>query len=505
MRNDSRRERPTRREVLLGAGAWSLMQAGAVRTFAEQAAAAQPEQTADQNATGTASPKLPHARPPVADRKFTSPAVEDAIATLQRQIADPALRVLVENCLPNTLDTTVYPGVFDKHPDTYVVTGDIDAMWLRDSSAQVWPYLRLARKDARLRTLLEGVVRRQARMILLDPYANAFTRDTTDQPLSWAVNDHTEHRAGVAERKWEIDSLCFPIRLAYGYWQATGDAGPFDAQWRAAADAILRTFTEQQRKQSPGPYSFQRKAESPYDTQGLSGFGNPARPNGMIFSMFRPSDDACIFPLLVPSNLFAVKALGQLAELAAHAAQDTALAARASALSEEVAQATARHGRVNHPHLGEIWAYEVDGYGSRLLMDDANAPGLVTLAYLGICPVSDAVYQRTRAFALSDANPYFFRGTAAEGVGGPHIGRNFIWPMSIMYRAFTSTSDAEIRQCLRWLRSTTAGTGFMHESYHKDDPSKFTRSWFAWANTLFGELMMTLASEKPALLAAPLS
>jgi len=430
MKDDSTKGQLTRREVLLNTGAWSLMQTGAARAFAEQVTTAPenptPGQTVAQAPKETAPPKLPHARPPVAARKFTSPAVEDAIATLQRQIADPALRVLVENCLPNTLDTTVYPGVFDKHPDTYVVTGDIDAMWLRDSSAQVWPYLRLALKDARLRILLEGVIRRQTRMIRLDPYANAFTRNATDPALPWAQGDHTEHHAGVAERKWEIDSLCFPIRLAYGYWQATGDAGPFDAQWRAAADAILHTFTEQQRKQSRGPYSFERKAESPYDTQGLSGFGNPARPIGMIFSMFRPSDDACIFPLLVPSNLFAAKALGQLAELAAHAAQDTALAARASALSDEVAQATAQHGRVKHPQLGEIWAYEVDGYGGQLLMDDANAPGLVTLAYLGICPVGDEVYQRTRAFALSDANPYFFRGTAAEGVGGPHIGLNSI-------------------------------------------------------------------------------
>ncbi len=501
MKDETTKEQPTRREVLLGAGAWSLMHAGAVRALAEQAMAP----TSNPPAQETASPKLPHARPPVADRKFSSPAVEDAIATLQRQIADPALRVLVENCLPNTLDTTVVPGAFDKLPDTYVVTGDIDAMWLRDSSAQVWPYLRLALKDARLRILLEGVIRRQSRMIHLDPYANAFTRDNTDPPLPWAASDRTEHRPGVAERKWEIDSLCFPIRLAHGYWQATRDAGPFDAQWRAAADAILRTFIEQQRKHSPGPYSFQRKAESPYDTQGLSGFGNPAAPNGMIFSMFRPSDDACIFPLFVPSNLFAAKALGQLAELAAHAAQDAVLAARASALSDEVAKATAQHGRVDHPHLGKIWAYEVDGYGSQLLMDDANAPGLVSLAYLGICPVGDAVYQRTRKFALSDANPYFFRGTAAEGVGGPHIGLNSIWPMSIMYRAFTSTDDAEIRQCLRWLRDTTAGTGFMHESFNKDNPSKFTRPWFAWANTLFGELMLTLADQKPALLAAPLS
>lgn len=450
------------------------------------------------------SPELPHARPAPANRKFTSPAVEDAITTLQRQIADPALRVLAENCLPNTLDTTVYPGTFAGKPDTYVVTGDIDSMWLRDSSAQVWPYLRFSRLDARLRVLLEGVVRRQARMILIDPYANAFMRDENDAPLSWAAHDRTKHYAGVAERKWEIDSLCYPIRLAHGYWKATGDAGPFDAQWRAAAEAIVRTFTEQQRKGSRGPYSFQRQALSPYDTLGLSGFGNPARPNGMIFSMFRPSDDACIYPLFVPANLFAAEALGQLAELASDAAQDAHLAAKASALAGEVAQATERHGRVNHARLGEIWAYEVDGYGNALLMDDANAPGLVSLAYLGACKLSDPVYQRSRTFALSDSNPYFFRGTAAEGVGGPHVGLNAIWPMGIMYRAFTSTSDAEIRQCLRWLRDTTAGTGFMHESFDKDNPAKFTRSWFAWANTLFGELLLTLAAERPAVLSEPL-
>jgi hypothetical protein len=169
-----------------------------------------------------------------------------------------------------------------------------------------------------------------------------------------------------------------------------------------------------------------------------------------------------------------------------------------------VAQATAKHGRVNHPKFGEIWAYEVDGYGNSLLMDDANAPGLVSMPYLHTCDVKDALYQRTRAFALSESNPYFFHGTAADGIGGPHIGIDAVWPMSIMFRAFTSTSDAEIRQCLRWLRDTTAGKGFMHESFNKDDSAKFTRPWFAWANTLFGELLLTLADERPALLASSL-
>ena len=479
---------PTRREVVAGVAAWATMQTAAANAFAETVPAS----------------ALPHVRPARANRKFSSPAVEEAIRSLQKQIADPALRVLVENCLPNTLDTTVYPGTFEGKPDTYVVTGDIDAMWLRDSSAQVWPYLQFARQDGRLRALIEGVIRRQARMIVIDPYANAFMRNPTDAPLSWAVHDRTKHIPGVAERKWEIDSLCYPMRLAHGYWKATGDAGPFDARWKAAADTILRTFAEQQRKQSAGLYSFQRKTADPYDTLALSGFGAPARANGMIFSMFRPSDDACIYPLFVPANLFAVQALGWLGELASDAAHDTTLAARASALADEVAQATAQHGRVTHPQFGEMWAYEVDGYGNSLLMDDANAPGLVSMAYLDDKAMRDPVYQHSRAFALSDTNPYFFRGTAAEGVGGPHIGPNAVWPMSIMYRAFTSTDDAEIRQCLRWLRDTTAGKGFMHESFNKDNPAKFTRAWFAWANTLFGELMLKLAVERPAILSAAL-
>jgi uncharacterized protein len=325
-------------------------------------------------------------------------------------------------------------------------------------------------------------------------------REATDPPLSWAVHDKTKHIPGVGERKWEVDSLCYPIRLAHGYWQATGDAGPFDAEWKQAAWTIVRTFRTQQRKDGPGPYSFQRETFVPSDTLPLSGYGNPARPVGMIYSMFRPSDDACIYPLFVPANLFAAVSLRQLAELATRAAGDEKLAAEATALAAEVEQALAKYGRTQHAGLGQIWAYEVDGYGNALMMDDANAPGLLSLPYLGCCAIADPLYQRTRGFVLSAWNPYFFRGTAAEGVGGPHEGLRMIWPMSIMYRALTTTNEAEIRQCLRWLRDTTAGTGFMHESFDEDNPAKFTRPWFAWANTLFGELMVKLAAQHPALL-----
>jgi meiotically up-regulated gene 157 (Mug157) protein len=440
--------------------------------------------------------EVPRARPPVGARHFTSEAVETAIQQVQKQIPDRPLATIFENCFPNTLDTTVFPGSHDGKPDTYVVTGDIDAMWLRDSSAQLAPYLPLAKQDNRLRELLEGVIRRQARMILIDAYANAFMRDASAAPLSWAVKDKTKHFPGVGERKWEVDSLCYPIRLAYSYWQHTGDTSPFDAQWKEAAWTIVRTFRAQQRKQDRGPYSFQRASETPTDTLALDGFGNPAIPVGMIFSMFRPSDDACTYPLFVPANLFAVVSLRQLATLASQVLKDGGLSQEAQALAAEVEAAVQRYGKMQHTRYGEIWAYEVDGYGNVLTMDDANAPGLLSLPYLGCCSIEDPLYRRSRQFVQSDANPYFFRGTAAEGVGGPHLGLNMIWPMSIIMRALTSTDDTEIRQCLRWLRNTTAGTGFMHESFEKDDPGKFTRAWFAWANTLFGELTMRVASER---------
>jgi meiotically up-regulated gene 157 (Mug157) protein len=439
-------------------------------------------------------------RPKPADRRFSSATIESVIVDMQRQISDPALGRMFANCFPNTLDTTVFPGTWEGHSDTFLVTGDIDAMWLRDSAAQVWPYLSFAKQDKRLASLIEGVIRRQARMILIDPYANGFCRNESDPPLHWAAKDKTEMKPGVAERKWEVDSLCYPIRLAYGYWSQTGDAKPFDATWKAAAQKIVETFREQQRFDGPGPYSFARQTSSPIDTLPLKGYGNPARPVGMIFSMFRPSDDACIYPLFVPANLFAIRSLEQLQEIAKSALGDSSLAVACDDLLRTLRPAVAQHGLVDHPKFGKIWAYEVDGYGNALMMDDANAPGLLSLSYLQCCSVSDPMFQRTRQFVLSFDNPYFFRGKAAEGIGGPHIGLRQIWPLSITMRALTSSDDREITMCLKWLRDTTAGTEFMHESFDQDDPTKFTRAWFAWANSLFGELILNLAQTRPALL-----
>jgi meiotically up-regulated gene 157 (Mug157) protein len=253
--------------------------------------------------------------------------VERELARVKARIGDPKLAWLFGNCYPNTLDTTVHTGTLDGKPDTFIVTGDIDAMWLRDSSAQVWPYLPLAAHDAALTRLYRGLIHRHARCIAIDPYANAFMADPRAKTnLPWAQHDDTEMKPGVAERKWEIDSLCWMIRLAHGYWSATGDLAPFDDDWRAAMRLVLETFRVQQRKHSPGPYHFQRAAAAATDTLALGGYGWPGKPVGLIFSMFRPSDDACKYPLFVPGNAFAVVSLRQLAAMARALFSDEAFA-----------------------------------------------------------------------------------------------------------------------------------------------------------------------------------
>ena len=445
-----------------------------------------------------AAPSFPVVRPAVAQRHFQSRAVEAAITEFGRHLPDAELSWLFGNCFPNTLDTTVTPGTHEGRPDTYVITGDIDAMWLRDSSAQVWPYLAFAKQDAPLRQLIVGVINRQTRCILQDPYANAFYNDPT-KVGEWQT-DRTAMQPGVHERKWEIDSLCYPIRLAYQYWKTTGDEQPFGAQWRQAITLTVKTFREQQRKTGPGPYHFQRATANATDTQPLGGYGYPVRPTGLIASAFRPSDDATLLPFLVPSNFFAVASLRQAALMLNDIHHDWAAYQDLMALADEVAVALREHAIVTHPQFGRVYAYEVDGYGGHALLDDANVPSLLALPYLGAIPLNDPVYQNTRRLVLSAANPFFYQGKAGEGIGGPHVGADMIWPISIIMRGLTSTDDAEIRTCVQTLKATHAGTGYMHESFHKDDPSKYTRPWFAWANTLFGEFLWKVYQERPTLL-----
>ena len=474
-----------RRDILGGAGALAL-------------AAALPSA-----AIAASTPVLATKRPAKGQRRFVSAAVEAEIARVKRKVGDPELAWMFSNCYPNTLDTTVETGSIDGKPDTFIITGDITAMWLRDSSAQVQPYVHLAAEDADLKRMFQGLIQRQARCILIDPYANAFMKDPTAKSnLDWSQVDDTDMKPGVAERKWEIDSLCYPMRLSHAYWTRTRDKTPFDGTWSQAMKLAVATFRVQQRKGGPGPYHFQRKAAAPTDSLPMGGYGAPTKKIGLIHSMFRPSDDACLYPFLIPSNLFAVSVLRKIAQVHREARGDTTAAADAEALAAEVEAALKEHALIPDGKGAQVWAYEIDGFGNWVFMDDANVPSLSGLALIEAAGRDDPLFRRTAALAWSDRNPYFFKGTAAEGIGGPHIGQDMVWPMSIITHAMNSDDDATIRRCLHWLKTTHSGTGFMHESFHKDDPSKFTRPWFAWANALFGQLIVDLAARKPALLAS---
>jgi hypothetical protein len=308
-------------------------------------------------------------------------------------------------------------------------------------------------------------------------------------------------KPGVHERKWEIDSLCYPIRLAYHYWKETGDISPFNNDWKEAVLTTYKVFRDQQRKENHGSYHFQRTTQFATDTLPMNGYGYPVKPVGLICSAFRPSDDATVFSFLIPSNFFAVVSLRQAAEMLNSISKDAASAHQLRALATEVEKAIHDHAIVQHKIYGKVYAYEINGFGSYNLMDDANVPSLLSLPYLDAVKSTDPIYQNTRKLVLSESNPFFFKGTAAEGIGGPHVGQDMIWPLGITMRALTSSNEKEIRDCIETLRKTHGGTGFMHESFHKDDPKKFTRTWFAWANTLFGELLLKTYHKKKHLLA----
>ena len=335
-------------------------------------------------------------RLPVEDRNFRSEAVENKIAEISAKLVNDKLRWMFINCYPNTLDTTVYyRDDADGQEDTFVYTGDIHAMWLRDSGAQVWPYVQLANEDEHLRKMIAGVIRRQFKCINIDRYANAYLDPEDPNPDHHWMSDNTDMKPELHERKWEIDSHCYPIRLAYNYWKTTGDTSVFDEHWLNAIENILTTFVEQQRKEGVGPYIFTRVTDRQHDTVCNGGKGNPVNPVGLIASVFRPSDDSTVFLFLVPSNFFAVSSLRKAAEILATVNGKDELAKRCTDLAAEVEAALMKYAVVNHPEFGQIYAFEVDGFGNAFLMDDANVPSLLAMPYLGDVDVEDPIYQNS--------------------------------------------------------------------------------------------------------------
>ncbi|MDR9856513.1 glycoside hydrolase family 125 protein [Paenibacillus sp. VCA1] len=418
-------------------------------------------------------------------------AVQDVLKEAEEKLAHrPKLLKLFKNCFPNTLETTT--KLMDDGT-TFVITGDIPAMWLRDSVEQVMHYVPLAKDDEDLQRILSGLIKRHIRYIQIDPYANAFNESAND--WHWNKADQTDMSAWVWERKFEIDSLCFSMRLAYAYWKETGLTDIFDAGFKSAMRLIYDLFKTEQRHFELSPYRFMRDNGIRQDTLANDGLGMPVNYTGMVWSGFRSSDDACDFHYNIPGNMFAVVALRQMQEFAEWVFRDTNFLKELKKLEQDIDHGIQLYGIYRHPEFGPIYAYETDGYGNYCLMDDAGTPGLLSIPYLGYVPADDPVYQNTRRFALSKANPFYFEGKAAKGIGSPHTPDGFVWHMALSMQGITATTKEEKLAMIDMLEATDADTGFMHEGFHADDPANFTRKWFAWSNSLFSKLVYQAMKE----------
>lgn len=408
--------------------------------------------------------------------------MQKVLQRVTEELEDAKLIEMFNNCYVNTYTTTT--KIMES--DTYVFTGDIPAMWLRDSSAQVKHYLPLAKDDQEVAKLIKGLIKRQVSYILIDPYANAFNERANNQ----GYKDLTLHNPWVWERKYEVDSLCYPLWLSYLYWQETKDAEIFDNQFKEMLQRIIEIWTIEQKHDELSSYRFQRENCRPTDTLTHDGKGSPTVYTGMTWSGFRPSDDACTYGYLVPSNMFAVVVLGYMEEIVTEIYGDAKLVNRAKTLGRQIKEGIHQYGIIKHPKYGYMYAYETDGRGHYTIMDDANVPSLLSLPYLGFCTGEDIIYKNTRAFLLSEENPSYYMGTHGKGIGSPHTPPGYVWHIALAMEGLTTTSINEVEEILEIIKKTDAGTGYMHESFDPNNPNNFTREWFAWANSLFSELVL---------------
>lgn len=387
-------------------------------------------------------------------------------------------------CLQDTLQKTI---AFSPAGEIFVVTGDIPAMWLRDSTSQLLPFLRFAVDEPDIREILLRLNRRQMKLISIDPYANAFNMGA--EGSIW-VSDDTDMKPELWERKYEIDSLCFPVQLSYKMWKSAGITEQFDEGWREAVRLIIKTFRTEQNHEENSPYHF-RRADCVYtDTLSRDGRGALVKSGiGLVWSGFRPSDDACVYGYLIPSNMFAAVILDYISEIARAFYSDEALASEAEAFSREIREALARYAVM--PNVPKpFYAYEVDGFGQYLFMDDGNVPSLMSLPMLGWCEPDDPIYLNTREKILSQSNPYYYSGKCLRGVGSPHTPPDYVWDIALAVEGLTTRDKDRKLELIRMMVNNDAGTKLMHEGIHVDDPTVYTRPWFSWANSMYCELVM---------------
>lgn len=407
--------------------------------------------------------------------------------TEKLKVKYPELAPFFKGCFLNTIETTV-----TKLDDGgyFVITGDIPAMWLRDSAAQLSHYIRYANEDEALKDIIRSVIARHAKFVCLDPYANAFNAVSNSK----SHKDETDFQHELIwERKYEVDSLCASLYLAHQYYNETLDTSIFTEEFHEMMQKIVDVFKKEQNHFKNSAYYFNRTNCPTTDTLPNDGKGNPVSYTGMTWSGFRPSDDRCLYGYLVPANMMAVCALKKAAFMASEGFDDTKLESECRSLAFDIDEGIKGHGVYDHDTYGRMFVYETDGMGNMLLMDDANSPSLLSAPYLGYVKLDNEIYKNTRKFILSHSNPWYFDGAVAKGVGSPHTGTDKIWHIALTMQALTSTDPDEINDCIRMLTATHAGTYLMHESFNKNDDTDFTRPWFAWANSLFAELMIRLA------------
>ena len=390
------------------------------------------------------------------------------------RIQDREIEKLYRSCFKCTWETTLSLEETEK---TYIITGDIEAMWLRDSSMQVLPYLRHLGDDTVSRAV-RGLIRKQADLILIDPYANAFNRNGD---FACYKKDHTKMGPYIWERKYEVDSLAFPIFLLEAYYEKSRDDTILTDRVLQALETVIEVWKKEQNHAAESDYKFERDSESITETLENEGKGSPVGYTGMTWSGFRPSDDACQYHYLVPSNMLAVSVLRGLEKLPL----SENLKKRAAELADEIAGGIRKYAVAEGPSGKGMYAYETDGLGNFNLMDDANLPSLLGAPWYRFCETDDPLYQETRKFLLSPENPYYFQGKYAAGIGSPHTPDGYIWHIGLIVQGLTTSNDSEKAAILEALKNTNAGTGHMHEGFDPNDPGRFTRPWFAWADSMF--------------------
>ncbi|KAF2129547.1 glycoside hydrolase family 125 protein [Dothidotthia symphoricarpi CBS 119687] len=473
--------------------------------------------------------ELPFQRPAKYCRTFESPLVEKVIKDMNKKMVDKDLARIFENAFPNTLDTTVRWHVDGtvKHkpskrywdpaawqgPQSFIVTGDINAEWLRDSTNQLAQYQLLAKKDKDIHQLILGAINTQAEYVIGSPYCNAFQPPPPSglNPTFQSGDDNVHpayEPSFVFECKYELDSLAHFLSLSNQFHNHTGSTEFVNGRWLLALDTLLDvltaqskpTFNEKTSAFQRNEYTFQRHTNIGTETLSLSGVGNPLNSGtGLVRSAFRPSDDATILGFFIPANAMIAVELERTAQLLEKSGKKN-VAELVSDWGKTISKGVWEHGVVQHKKYGEVFAFEVDGYGSSIIMDDANLPSLLALPLLGFVDTDNKVYQNTRKMILEKSgNPYYLTGKHFGGIGGPHVGLQNAWPMSVLVQAMTSDDDDEITECLAAVKRVSR-LGLVHETINVNHGTDYTRSWFAWANSVFAQTILDLAQRKPHLL-----